>query len=468
MADERADNGLSWIGRLSAVVALLIVLGVAGFLLLGGGGSYEVRARFQAATQMVKGNLVQVGGRKGGVVEEIRLTRDGQAELVLKIDDPDYQPLRRGTQATLRVASLSGVVNRFVDLRIPSGTASASIDDGGLIPQSDTTSAVDIDQLFNLFDKRTRKGLQDFIRGQARLYDGEGDLQNAGWRYLNPSLVAASRLFNELNYDSKTLERFLVSNSRLVTDLAERDTDLVALVDRLATTTGAIAREERNLSSAISELPPFMRRANSTFVNLRSTLDVVDPLVEESKPVTPKLRRVLAELRPFARDATPTIRDLADLSKSPGKEDDLIDLAKSVPPFRDIAIGPVRRNGKERPGSFATSTESLRRQRTPLAFFRPYLVDFTGWLDDFSHSGIYDAYGSASRVATSVNAFASVGGNLKLVPQELRDELSNAVTRSGQTNRCPGSVERPAADGSNPWKPSEDFNCDPSQLPPGP
>ena len=38
------------------------------------------------------------------------------------------------------------------------------------------------------------------------------------------------------------------------------------------TTTGAIAREEQSLSTAISELPPFMRRANSTFVNLRATL----------------------------------------------------------------------------------------------------------------------------------------------------------------------------------------------------
>jgi phospholipid/cholesterol/gamma-HCH transport system substrate-binding protein len=461
------EKGLSWVGRIAAVCAIVIALGAVGYLMLGGADGYEVRARFQAATQMVKGNLVQVGGRKVGTVEDIRLTDDGQAELKLKIDDPDYTPLRAGTQATLRVASLSGVVNRFVDLRIPSGTGGETLDDGGLIPQSDTTSAVDLDQLFNLFDKDTRKGLQDFIRGQARLYRDEGDLQNVGWRYLNPSLVASTRLFNELNRDSKVLEEFLVSNSKLVTDLAERDTDLVALVDRLATTTGAIAREEQNLSTAISELPPFMRRANSTFVNLRATLDEVDPLVEESKPVTPKLRRVLAELRPFARDATPTIRDLADLSRSPGKDNDLIDLARSVGPFRDIAIGPVQRNGKERPGSFATSTESLRRQRTPFGFFRPYLVDFTGWLDDFSHSGIYDAYGSASRVATSVNAFATVGGTLKLVPQELRDELTGAVTRTGQINRCPGSTERPAEDRSNPWKPSPDFNCDPSQIPPG-
>ena len=465
--EEDQKRGLSTVGRAAAVGALLLAVVVVGFLVMGGRGGYEVRARFQAATQMVEGNLVQVAGRRVGTVKSIELTEDGQAELVLDIEESEYQPLRNGTQATLKVASLSGVANRYVDLRIPSGQSRDTIPEGGLIPQSDTTSAVDLDQLFNTFDDDTKKGLQDFIRGSARMYDGMGDEANAGWEYLNPSLVAASRLFRELDHDTPALERFLIETSRLVTDVADRREDVTVLVDRLADTTGAIAREEQSLSTAISELPPFMRRANSTFVDLRATLDDLDPLVEESKPTVRPLRAVLAELRPFARDATPTIRDLADIVKRPGPDNDLIELNESAPPFRDIAIGPVQRNGKERPGSFATSTESLRRQQTPLGFFRPYLVDFTGWLDDFSHSGIYDANGSASRVATSANAFATVDGTLKLVPQELRDEVTGGLTRRGQINRCPGSVERPAEDGSNPWRPNLDFNCDPSQIPPG-
>ncbi len=471
--DDESQGGMSWIGRGAAAVALLLALGAVGYLLLGNGDTYTVRAQFQAATQMNKGNMVQVAGRRVGTVKSIALTDNGQAELELEIEDPDYSPLRRGTEADIRLASLTGVANRYVELRIPEGRPGrkgglGTIANGEAITSVDTSSAVDLDQLFNLFDKRTRRGLRGFIRGNARLYRGRADEANAGWEYLNPSLVASTRLFRELNYDTEVLEQFLVSSSKLVTDIADRRDDLSALVDRLATMTGAIAREETNLSGAIAELPPFMRRANSTFVNLRSTLDELAPLVEESKPNVPKLRAVLAELRPFAQNARPTIRDLADLVGSPGKSDDLLDLAKSVPPFRDIAIGPVNRNGKSRPGSFVIGAESLRKQREPFAFFRPYLVDFTGWLDDFSHSGIYDALGSASRVATSVNAFAVVGSNMKIVPQEIRDELGNAVVRFGQINRCPGATERPAEDKSNPWKPTPTFNCDLQQVPPGP
>ncbi len=465
--ENEEKEGTSWIGRIAAVAALLLAIAVAAWLFVLEDDGYTVHVRFQAATNVVKGNLVQVAGRRVGTIEDIQLTEDGQADLTLKIEDEAIVPLRTGTRATLRIASLSGSANRYVDLRIPPA-GGEEIDEGGVIEASDTTSAVEVDQLFQLFDSRTRKGLRSFIRGQARQWgNDQGTLANDGWNYVNPAVVSASRLFRELNYDKRVLEEFVVNSSKLVTDVADRRDDLAALVDQLADMTGAIAREEGNLRDAIDQLPPFMRRANSTFVDLRATLDELEPVVEESKPVTPKLRAVLAELRPFAREAVPTVRSLSRLVKLPGADNDLIDLAKSVAPLRDVTVRPVLRNGKERPGGFETSVESLNEQTPHLAYFRPYAVDFTGWIDDFSHSGIYDANGSASRVATSVNAFAALGAQLKLVPEELRQQLTNAVTRSGQNNRCPGGSERPWSDGSNPWKPTEDFNCDPTQIPPG-
>lgn len=457
-----------WASRVIAAAALVVALAAVAILLLGREGSYEVKARFVAAPQVVKGGLVQVAGRRIGTVRSIDLTEDGLAELTLAIDDEQFRPLREGTEAHLRIASLSSPTGRIVDLRLPPGSGGPTIDDGGVIEAAKTVSAVNIDQFFAIFDDKTKKGLRNFFRGNAVLYQGKGKEANAGWEYLNPSLLASAKLFREINRDTEDLEGFLVNSSRLVTDVADRRDDLAQLIDRLATTTGAIAKEESSLSTAIFNLPKFFKRANTTFVNLRSTLDTLDPLVAESKPNVPKLRAVLAELRPFARDATPTIRDLARLVKLPGKNNDLIDLAKAIPPFRDIAIGPVQRNGKERRGSLPESAESLKTGKEPIAFFRSYIVDFTGWLDDFSHSGFYDAMGNASRVATSVNAFAAVDGTLKFVPPALRQPITQATTRTGQINRCPGSMERPAEDGSNPWKPTPDFNCDPTQLPPGP
>src|SRR4051812_19637869 len=104
--EEEEQEGLSTPGRIAAAAALVLALAAVGWILFRGGDDYTVKVRFQAATQVVKGNLVQIGGRKVGLVDSIRLTDDGQAELELKLE-PEHAPLRRGTQATLRIASLS-------------------------------------------------------------------------------------------------------------------------------------------------------------------------------------------------------------------------------------------------------------------------------------------------------------------------------------------------------------------------
>lgn len=465
--EDTSPSDLSASGRIAIGAACVLAALLLALILLRGDG-YRVTAEFIAAPQVVKGGLVQIGGRPVGTVESLELTDDGQAALELSIDD-EFAPLPAGTQAKVRLASLSSPTGRYVELLPPPTTSGPreTIPDAGVIPASQTTAAIDLDQFFNLFDPKTRQGLRRVYRGFAEFYGGQGAHQSAAYRYLNPSLVGSQRLFRELSDDTPVLERFLVETSRLVGDLASRRDSLAALVDDLATTLRALAREETDLSRSVDRLAPFMRRANTTLANLRTTLDDVDPLVREATPVAPKLRRVLAQLRPFAAEAVPTVRDLSAVVRRRGRHNDLVELARAIPPFRDQAIGPVRRNGRDRPGSFPTGAESLRGQTPSLAFFRPYTVDFTGWIDDFSHSGIYDANGSASRNALTVNAYQVVGSQLQPVPPELRQELFRLVARTGQNRRCPGSIERDPGDGSTPYVPSPDFPCDPTQVPPG-
>jgi phospholipid/cholesterol/gamma-HCH transport system substrate-binding protein len=210
-----------------------------------------------------------------------------------------------------------------------------------------------------------------------------------------------------------------------------------------------------------------MRRANTTFVNLRTAIDDLRPLVRESRPVTPKLRRFLAELRPLARDARPTLRDLAILVDRAGPDNDLLELTRGQVPLRDAALDEREVNGKKRRGAFAENIDSLKTATPELAYARPYVVDFTGWLDDFGHSGVYDANGGKSRVGTYVNAFANIDGIIKPIPVPLRNPAAEQVTATGQMNRCPGAAEFPAPDKSNPWKPAPDHNCDPNLLFPG-
>ena len=432
-----------------------------------GGDDYRLRAQFLNAGQVVKGGIVTLAGKQVGTVVDQRLTDEGLAELELRLDD-DWAPLPAGTRAEIRQFGLSGPASRYVQLRLPDAPTREHLDDGAVLTPDETVSNVDLDEVFAIFDPRTRRALRGVFRGSARQYAGQGAAAARGWLYLDPSLVSATRLFQELNRDSGELRRFVRETSRLVGDVAEKREDLAGLVDNLADTTGAIVRPEGALAEAIRRLPPFLRQANTTYVGLRAALDDLDPLVETAKPVAKKLLPYTRELRGFVTDLRPTVEDLAPVLRRPGRANDLVEVLRGTPPLRDIAVGPVRRNGEEREGALPAAAEALEGATPRIAFARPYSVDFTGWLDDFSHSGNVDAMGAFARIGTHVNAFSLKNGVLSPLAPAARAPGLKELLDVGQYNRCPGSVERDRGDGSMPWRPSEDFNCDPSQLPVGP
>src|SRR4051794_7426843 len=72
------------VGRVVALASVVVAVTALAVLLLGGGTNYVVRARFQNASQLVKGNEVQVAGVHVGTVRSIDLTDDGQAEIEMK------------------------------------------------------------------------------------------------------------------------------------------------------------------------------------------------------------------------------------------------------------------------------------------------------------------------------------------------------------------------------------------------
>jgi phospholipid/cholesterol/gamma-HCH transport system substrate-binding protein len=446
-------RSVSGVGRVAALAAVIAAVALVAIVLFGGGSdAYTVRATFANAGQLVKGNPVQVGGVPVGSVEGISITDDGRAEVEMKIDD-DHKPLRVGTRATIRQFSQSGIANRYIDLKMPNG-GSEEIPDGGRIGIDRTTTAVDLDELFNTLDPETRKSLQGFFRNQARQFHARGQQANIGFKYLNPALATSSRLFSELTRDTPVLERFLVDSSKLVTTLADRRDDLAALIGNLNTTTRALGDQKQALAESIGRLPPFMRRANTTFVNLRAALNDVDPLVEASKPVARKLGPFLHEARALAHDARPTVRDLSVAIRRRGRDNDLINLLQSVPPLADIAVETHRRRvapgGRNvdvgtTEGAFQESAKALPEGATEFSFARPYATDFLGWLDDFSTTGGgFDALGAMGRGHISLAENVSLFNNGSLSPS-----IAPGPPRKFQYKRCPGAAEAPAADGSN-------------------
>jgi phospholipid/cholesterol/gamma-HCH transport system substrate-binding protein len=445
------------VARAAAAGALALAVALAIWLLLfKGDGGTEYTLLFQNAGQLVKDDDVQVGGRRVGSVRDIELTDDNRAAVTISVQEP-YAPLREGTQAIIRLTSLSGIANRYVALTPAPGDAK-ELSDGATLTTEATTDVVDLDQIFNTLDKKTSGDLAGVIKGFATQYQGKGVETGQSVKYFNPLLSSSRRLVQQVTQDEGALTRFLVSSSAAVTTIAEKRDDLANLVSNTNATASAIGQEDAALAQALTLLPTTLRRANTTFVNLRATLDDLDVLVAASKPATKDLAPFLRELRPLIAAARPTIHDLRTLVSEPGPNNDLVDATEKLPRLQQVA-SPAFRNGRQ----------ALVKAQPVLEFARPYTPDLVGWFRDFGQGASnYDANGHFARIQPIFNAFQftdnPAGGVLSPVPPG--DRLDGVQT--GMQRRCPGAATQPPADGSAPFRDGGSVDCDPSQVLPGP
>lgn len=446
---DPADRGFGP-ARFLALAALIGAAVLIVLLMFGGDGGYRVNAVFENAGQLVKGNQVRVGGRPIGSVEKITLDDSSQAVVELKVDD-ELAPLHAGTEATIRATSLSGIANRFVALA-PGPDSAGEIPDGGRIGVDETTAPVDLDQLFNTFDPKTRRGLQQLIEGQAIYYGGRSREASEALRYLSPALASTSRLTRELVYDDGVFDRFLIDTSRVMRAVAQRRSDLASLVGNANATAAAIGDESQSLARALDVLPGTLRKANTTFVNLRSTLDDLDPLVAASKPATVDLAAFLRQLRPLTADAEPTVRDLRVLISKPGPNNDLIDLTAKLPRLEQLT-GTV----------FPRAIRTMDRSSEVVDTLRQYTPDLAGWFTKFGQAAAaYDANGHYARIQPMFSPFSVNDATGLLTPVTPANRLDGFEKL--RFRRCPGGAMQPPPDGSAPVAAP---GCDPSTSPPG-
>src|SRR4051794_23163666 len=424
--------------------------------MFGGGDGYTVNVTFQNAGQLVKGNNVEVAGRPIGKIKSIALDDHGQARVKMSVGS-GFDPLHHGTTAVIRASSLSGIANRYVELH-PGPNSSPKIDDGGQIGADKTQAPVDLDQLFNTLDPKTRKGLQGIIQGSAQQYKGKSAKAAAALKYFNPALSTSARVMRELVLDRQSFERFVNDTAETVTALDARRDDLAALVGNANATTKAIGDENVALGRALGLLPDTLRRANTTFVNLRATLNDLDVLVNESKPATKDLAPLFRQLRGLVDDSIPTIHDLRVLIRKQGKNNDLIELTGKMPKLADIAKK-----------TFPHDIAALQKSLPVISYIRPYTPDLTGWVTKFAEvANPYDANGHYARIQPIFNQFqfTDTPAGPTLVP--LPDDLAGRNGLNARNSlRCPGAATQPSPDGSSPY-PDESPDCDPSNVPPGP
>jgi phospholipid/cholesterol/gamma-HCH transport system substrate-binding protein len=436
--------------RALAVGALALVVLVVAYLVFAGGGGSSYKLEFDEADQLVKGDQVQVGGVPVGSVTNLELTHDFKAIVTIDVNS-SLVPLHAGTVAQVRVPSLSSVANRYVALSLGPNNAPA-LDAGARLPASATHNVTDLDQLFNTFDPKTRKGLQGFIQGSAEQYVGQGSNLAKTTEYFAPSIAATDHFFAELVRDQAVFTKFLVETAKAVTTIGARKDQLSSLIENANTTFTAIGSEQKNLAQGLKALPVALRQGNRTFAELPSTFRALKALVDASKPTVKPLTSLFTKLTPLLTTATPVVGNFATSFSRPGPGNDLTDYVRALPAL-----------ARELSTATPAAVTSLKESVPITAFWGPYSPDLQGTLREFGQTdAYYDANGHYARISPVFPDFA-LGSNNNLTPASAAQAL--APLKTGQLRRCPGAATQPAADRSSPFVDNELLSCDPSETP---
>lgn len=447
--------------RIATIAALAVAVIALAVVILGGNGERRYNLLFQNASQLVNDNQVLVGGQPVGSVESIELTDDNLARVVVGVE----QELHEGTTATIRATSLSGVANHYVSVS-PGPNSNPPLEEGATLGLASTTTPVDIDQFFNTFPAPVRRGLGQFIRGNAAWYAGRGEDANQTFKYLGAGFNRAGAFAGELTADERLLSRFLVSSSRLGTAVSERGAELSSAIANANVAFGAIASQNVALGRSLELLPPTFRQANTTFVNLRAALDDLEPLIETSRTGTKDLAPFLAELRPVLSKAVPVFKNLRLTVRRQGFANDSAELLGTLP--------AVQRRASR---AFPHSEDAIAAFQPNLNFFRAYAPDlFNGFAKLGQVTATYDGNGHYARASLSgldIFDYNSETGVLDPIsPSEQYDAFGSSA---GVKRRCPGGASQPAADGSSPFVEPPfggsgvtTSDCDPADAPPGP
>ncbi len=446
--------------RIAVIAALAVAVIALAVVLFSGGGGHKYTLIFQNAGQLVPDNQVLIGGSPAGSVESIELSHSNLAEVHVEVS----QELHQGTTATIRATSLSGVANHYVSIS-PGPNSNPALEEGAELGLGSTTTPVDIDQFFNTFPPSVRKGLSNFIKGNAAIYAGQGPDRQQRLQVLRPGAQPHRRLRQGTERRPgpvRPLRRQLQPASRPPSPSAAKSSPA-----RSPTPTPPSARSPPRTSPStrrLRRLPPAMRQANTTFVNLRAALDDLDPLVETAKPATKNLAPFLAELRPVIPKFVPVTRNLRLTVARPGKANDAAELLAVLPTVQQRASK-----------AFPHSEDAIAAFQPNLNFARAYTPDLFNGLGKIGQvAGYYDGNGHYVRAATAVqNLFKYNAGMLEPITKA---EQFDAFGSSAPVHRrCPGGATQRGAGRLQPLRrPAltsgsvSSSECNPADAPPGP
>jgi phospholipid/cholesterol/gamma-HCH transport system substrate-binding protein len=285
---------------------------------------FELHAVFKNAANIRKDSPVRIAGVNVGKVESVKSVCDNgltgncdsnYSEVTFTVDDSG-QPVHSDAQIEVRPRIfLEG--NFFIDLS-PGSPSAHSLSSGDTIPVTQTSTAVQLDQILTSLQAPDRANLQKLLEGYGNTLnrkpsaadDATQDPEVQGLtaaQAINKSFTYGatgardSAIVNEALQGTAThdLSGLIAGQARIFGALSSHESHLQGLISNFNTVTGALAAESGNLSRTIKLLGPTLAVAEPSLRHTNATLPFLRTFSLDLAKGIPELPATIAASQPW-------------------------------------------------------------------------------------------------------------------------------------------------------------------------
>lgn len=247
---------------------------------------YRVNAVFADADGVPTAADVRVAGvQVGKVVGVGRDSSSPQATVVtMQISDPRAIPVYSNGTAKVRPKTLLG--EKYVDL-VPGDARGEELQSGGTLPESNTSTTVEADRIFDSLDAQTRQDQRLVLQAlDAATRNRAGDLQ-AILPQLEQGVANLVPVAQVYEQDNPEVARILANLATVMSALGDEHQQLAGLLANGNVALGAIAQRDQSLITTLREASNVAALLNSaaapTVTAQQQALDRITPALSAER-----------------------------------------------------------------------------------------------------------------------------------------------------------------------------------------
>ncbi|HEX8068138.1 MAG TPA: MlaD family protein [Thermoleophilaceae bacterium] len=250
-----------------------------------------------------QGQSVRVSGVEIGSIAGVDL-EEGHAVVDLEIERKYAGLVRDDATALLRPKT--GLKDMFLEVDPGDGRP---LGEGGVIPLGNAVQDVNLDEILAMLDADTREYVLLLVHGAGKGLEGRGRDLREVFRLFEPTHRDLARLNTAVATRRSSLRHLVHSLRDLSVELGGKEEDLAELVDSAAHVFRAYASEDRNISTAVRELPGALRQTTRTLGEVERLANVLRPTSDNLRPAARAVGRAQVALRPLAKEGEPLLRE---------------------------------------------------------------------------------------------------------------------------------------------------------------